>query len=248
MYKFYTFSDIRFHFIKILCDVCRNHLTPHNLPKLIDFNLFKLDIIGEYGNKCALDYLKHYYNQDYYYDNEVLTTLIRKINLLVAVNYTYNHHGFPETLNFINKNSESIDKIKSAIEQNIDLEYNVSNFGLALFGESSFEESIPHSHTPKSDDPDKDSFEDIAKSQIQLYKKKNSDYGSATDRLFYKYGFTYYQIMLEQKLMRFNSLLSKDNKPNFESIEDTLLDLSNYAILAVESIRKERKNAMSNGI
>lgn len=86
-----------------------------------------------------------------------------------------------------------------------------------------------------------DSFESIALSQIELYKKKNSDYGSATDKLFQKHGFKYYQIMLEQKMQRIDSLTKKDNQHNFESLEDTLLDLSNYAILAVESLRKQKK-------
>lgn len=86
-----------------------------------------------------------------------------------------------------------------------------------------------------------DSFESIALSQIELYKKKNSDYGSATDKLFQKHGFEYYQIMLEQKMERIDSLTKKDNQHNFESLEDTLLDLSNYAILAVESLRKQKK-------
>lgn len=91
-----------------------------------------------------------------------------------------------------------------------------------------------------NDNPD--SFESIALSQIELYKKKNSDYGSATDKLFQKHGFEYYQIMLEQKMQRIDSLTKKDNQHNFESLEDTLLDLSNYAILAVESLRKQKKD------
>lgn len=86
-----------------------------------------------------------------------------------------------------------------------------------------------------------DSFESIALAQIDLYRKKNSDYGSATDRLFRKHGFIYYQIMLEQKMQRIDSLIRKGTDHNFESLEDTLLDLSNYSILAVESLRKEKK-------
>lgn len=95
--------------------------------------------------------------------------------------------------------------------------------------------------TPSTND-NPDSFESIAQSQIELYKKKNSDYGSATDKLFQKHGFVYYQIMLEQKMQRIDSLIKKDNQHNFESLEDTLLDLSNYAILAVESLRKQKKS------
>ena len=77
--------------------------------------------------------------------------------------------------------------------------------------------------TPSTND-NPDSFESIAQSQIELYKKKNSDYGSATDKLFQKHGFVYYQIMLEQKMQRIDSLIKKDNQHNFESLEDTLLE------------------------
>lgn len=80
-------------------------------------------------------------------------------------------------------------------------------------------------------------FKDIAQHQIAVYESKNADYGSATGKLYEKYGISYYMIMLEQKMLRIENLLNKDAKANNESIEDSLLDLSNYAILAVESLR-----------
>lgn len=84
-------------------------------------------------------------------------------------------------------------------------------------------------------------FVSIANKQIELYKKKNKDYGNATDILYKKHGFTYYQIMLEQKMQRIDSITNNNKAHNFESLEDSLLDLSNYAILAVESLRKEKQ-------
>lgn len=84
-------------------------------------------------------------------------------------------------------------------------------------------------------------FKDIAQHQIAVYESKNADYGSATGKLYEKYGISYYMIMLEQKMLRIENLLNKDNKANNESIEDSLLDLSNYAILAVESLRNDKK-------
>ena len=83
-------------------------------------------------------------------------------------------------------------------------------------------------------------FKDIAQHQIAVYESKNADYGRATGKLYEKYGMSYYMIMLEQKMLRIENLLNKDNKANNESIEDSLLDLSNYAILAVESLRNEK--------
>lgn len=90
-------------------------------------------------------------------------------------------------------------------------------------------------------DNDPSDFVSIANKQIELYKKKNRDYGNATDILYKKHGFTYYQIMLEQKMQRIDSITKNNKEHNFESLEDSLLDLSNYAILAVESLRKEKQ-------
>lgn len=100
--------------------------------------------------------------------------------------------------------------------------------------------------TPDTPSPASDScqvpktFKDIAQHQIAVYESKNADYGSATGKLYEKYGISYYMIMLEQKMLRIENLLNKDAKANNESIEDSLLDLSNYAILAVESLRNEK--------
>lgn len=89
-------------------------------------------------------------------------------------------------------------------------------------------------------------FRDIAESQIRLYESKNADYGNAADKLYESYGLTYYLIMLEQKLLRLKNLNSKTDEANNESIEDSLLDMSNYAILAVESMRKNAKQISEN--
>lgn len=89
-------------------------------------------------------------------------------------------------------------------------------------------------------------FRDIAESQIRLYESKNADYGNAADKLYESYGLTYYLIMLEQKLLRLKNLNNKTDKANNESIEDSLLDMSNYAILAVESMRKNAKQISEN--
>lgn len=89
-------------------------------------------------------------------------------------------------------------------------------------------------------------FIDIAESQIRLYESKNADYGNAADKLFESYGLNYYLIMLEQKLLRIKNLYNKTDKANNESIEDSLLDMSNYAILAVESMRKDAKQKKGN--
>lgn len=150
-------------------------------------------------------------------------------------NYYYGNIGFGTLYNEIKNRSNANDSSNSIPFWTLRL----SNKTLAI--NLNKVNCLTSTRTPSIND-NPDSFESIAQSQIELYKKKNSDYGSATDKLFQKHGFEYYQIMLEQKMQRIDSLIKKDNQHNFESLEDTLLDLSNYAILAVESLRKQKKS------
>ena len=72
-----------------------------------------------------------------------------------------------------------------------------------------------------------------------IYEKKNSDYGDSFGKSFIEYGMTMPCIRLEDKLLRLKSLTvnKKDQQVNDESIEDTLLDLANYAIMSLIEMR-----------
>ena len=72
-----------------------------------------------------------------------------------------------------------------------------------------------------------------------LYMTKNKDYGSSTHDTYTKYGFTSFLVRLEDKLNR--ARVISQNKANVadEKLEDTLLDLANYAILAVMELKGE---------
>ena len=41
------------------------------------------------------------------------------------------------------------------------------------------------------------------------------------------------RVRMHYKLARLNNLVDKGNTPNYESIEDTLIDLANYAIIGL---------------
>lgn len=75
----------------------------------------------------------------------------------------------------------------------------------------------------------------------KLYITKNKDYGSSTHDTYTKYGFTSFLVRLEDKLNR--ARVISQNKANVadEKLEDTLLDLANYAILAVMELKGENK-------
>lgn len=77
-------------------------------------------------------------------------------------------------------------------------------------------------------------YESICKELTELYKKKNADYGDSFHESYLEDGMTMVRIRLGNKWNRFK-VLSKgvEQKVKDESIRDTLLDLANYAIMAV---------------
>lgn len=76
----------------------------------------------------------------------------------------------------------------------------------------------------------------------KIYKKKNHDYGDSFGIGYKEYGLTMPAIRLEDKLNRFKKLglNNLDAQVNDESIEDTLLDLANYAIMTVIEMRGKK--------
>lgn len=85
-------------------------------------------------------------------------------------------------------------------------------------------------------------FRDITNSMIQTYQAKNQDYGNSFEKSLYKFGLVASIIRLSDKMNRIESLSQTKAKVESESIEDTLLDLANYAIMTVIWLRKNRIN------
>lgn len=70
----------------------------------------------------------------------------------------------------------------------------------------------------------------VQKEGLELFEKKNKDYGDA----FAKYGTVGVLIRMEDKLQRSISISNSGiNLINSESMRDTLLDLHNYAAMAL---------------
>lgn len=241
-HNYATFPNIKDHFETCLHNTLYGkipfNLIEDNYEMYYDISYLKYDFIGENGRHI----LEKYYENSDMNPGEI-TLLVKKINYLILMHYLYWHCHLDSIKKYFEGN-----QLLCNLIGNVDLMAQ-SDIYLMFKMNYNWLESIPIvvndtillSETKNINTLDEDSFESIAQSQIDLYKKKKSDYGSATDKLFQKYGFEYYQIMLEQKMQRIDSLTKKDNKHNFESLEDTLLDLSNYAILAVESLRKQKK-------
>ena len=72
----------------------------------------------------------------------------------------------------------------------------------------------------------------------KLYINKNKDYGDSVHITYKKYGMTAFLVRMEDKLNRIEALIkNKENKVKDEKIEDTLLDLANYSILAILELK-----------
>lgn len=67
-----------------------------------------------------------------------------------------------------------------------------------------------------------------------LYARKNADYGDSFHTSFKEEGMAMVRIRLGDKFSRFKTLSrGNEQKVKDESIRDTLLDLANYALMAV---------------
>jgi hypothetical protein len=76
----------------------------------------------------------------------------------------------------------------------------------------------------------------VQKEGLELFEKKNKDYGDA----FAKYGTVGVLIRMEDKLQRSISISNSGiNLINSESMRDTLLDLHNYAAMALMLIEEK---------
>lgn len=83
---------------------------------------------------------------------------------------------------------------------------------------------------------------EIIDSMHDLYERKNKDYGDSVHDTYEKYGMTSFLVRMEDKLNRVRTLTSDDTIAlvSDEKIEDTLLDLANYAVLAIIELRRDK--------
>ena len=96
-------------------------------------------------------------------------------------------------------------------------------------------------------DPKTMIFLDYLESMKDLYLKKNHDYGDSVSKTFDEYGLTSFLVRMDDKMNRIKTLNKiKDTAVRGEKIEDTLLDLANYAILALTEIEYRKNRLLEN--
>jgi hypothetical protein len=86
-------------------------------------------------------------------------------------------------------------------------------------------------------------FKKVQNDGLELFTRKNADYGDA----FAKYGVVGVLMRIEDKIQRALSITKNGIQlVNDESIKDTLIDLHNYAGMALLLMEEENKNSIGN--
>ena len=98
-------------------------------------------------------------------------------------------------------------------------------------------------------------FKNITTEMSELYSKKNHDYGDAFGQTFAELGIISAITRISDKTNRLKSLATKDQRVDDERIEDTLIDLANYAVMTLIELRDndhkqriETETVYSNGV
>lgn len=86
-----------------------------------------------------------------------------------------------------------------------------------------------------------DTHRSICEALNALYERKNHDYGDSFGKSFKEYGMAMPCIRLEDKLNRLKALTKDKAQVSDESIEDTIMDLANYAIMTLVEMQREDK-------
>lgn len=80
-------------------------------------------------------------------------------------------------------------------------------------------------------------YDDLLAKMKDIHDRKNKDYGNSAHDTYVKYGLVSYLTRMDDKMNRITSLWKNDSQlVDDEKIEDTLIDLANYAIMAVEDL------------
>lgn len=83
----------------------------------------------------------------------------------------------------------------------------------------------------------------ILDEMADTFSKKNSDYGNAFEEVLDDLGASYAVGRLKEKHKRLTQLVTSNKQEvDDESMEDTLLDMANYAVLTIMWLQKQKEN------
>ena len=85
-------------------------------------------------------------------------------------------------------------------------------------------------------------FKQITEDMFELWKRKNTDYGSSVTDTYKDFGIVSFLVRMQDKMNRLKTITKKEALVKDEKLEDTLIDLANYSILALIELKVEQEN------
>lgn len=88
-------------------------------------------------------------------------------------------------------------------------------------------------------DKNVEEFSNVCKELIELYTKKNHDYGNSFGKTYENLGIISAVTRISDKYNRLCNLVRDTNQlVSTETVEDTLMDLASYAIMTIMEYRR----------
>ena len=125
------------------------------------------------------------------------------------------------------ESNDNLDRIISSGDVPFDLNLNSDNFG-QFFENKDIKQNVDRIKQ----------YINVQKEAIELFRKKNQDYGDA----FANYGTVGVLVRLGDKIARCQSISNKGiSLVQDEKLRDTLIDLHNYAAMAIMLLDEDKK-------
>lgn len=85
-------------------------------------------------------------------------------------------------------------------------------------------------------------FKEVTEWMNNVYERKNADYGDSFSKTFEKFGMMAVVVRLYDKVERISQISVNEPQVKDETEKDTLLDIANYAVMALVELSKRENN------
>nr|DAQ78967.1 MAG TPA: Nucleotide modification associated domain 1 [Caudoviricetes sp.] len=85
-------------------------------------------------------------------------------------------------------------------------------------------------------------FREVTEWMNNVYERKNADYGDSFSKTFEKFGMMAVVVRLYDKVERISQISVNEPQVKEETEKDTLLDIANYAVMALVELSKRENN------
>lgn len=84
-------------------------------------------------------------------------------------------------------------------------------------------------------------FKDVLSEMLELYKRKNHDYGNSFSKTIEEFGYIPAVARISDKTNRLKQLVKGESMQIEEPMRDTLIDIANYCILTILELDKPKE-------